>query len=251
MNKATEISHRHHGHHANQHMLEAAREHMLAETHSVRHREHHEHREHQHQLSGIDVSHYQGNIHCDKVRAAHPHFVYVKATEGANNEDERFHSNWHGVRESGLTHGAYHIFNPSKSAHSQVTNFLHTIGRMSAGDLPPMLDLEKPHLWSHNHHANANKVVAWLREVKEKLHVTPILYMSPTFSNILGHDSRLKEFPLWVAAYQRHKPAAPAPFRHYRLWQYTQTGHQPGIHAFVDRDYFYGSTNELERMKKA
>lgn len=61
-------------------------------------------------VHGIDISKYQGDVDWRAARADGVEFVYIKATEGGDRLDERFHENWRGARDAGIPHGAYHFF---------------------------------------------------------------------------------------------------------------------------------------------
>jgi lysozyme len=56
-------------------------------------------------VRGIDVSHYQGDIHWDAVAAANIRFAYIKATEGADYIDPSFQQNWDGASAAHVARG--------------------------------------------------------------------------------------------------------------------------------------------------
>lgn len=76
---------------------------------------------------GIDVSHHQGEIDWSAVAADDITFAFIKATEGGDWVDPRFHENWAGARDSGLSVGAYHFFRTCTDAELQAENILATI----------------------------------------------------------------------------------------------------------------------------
>ncbi|HEV3471189.1 MAG TPA: GH25 family lysozyme, partial [Pyrinomonadaceae bacterium] len=92
-------------------------------------------------LLGIDVSHYQGGVNWEAVKAAGCAFAFAKATEGAGVTDPFFHANWAGMKAAGLLRGAYHFFRPAQDAAQQAAHFLSTV-QLQPGDLPPVLDVE-------------------------------------------------------------------------------------------------------------
>ena len=74
--------------------------------------------------NGIDVSKYQGKIDWEKV-ASDPkiQFVYIKATEGARQVDNKYHDYVDDARKEGLKIGSYHYFIGRKPAKDQFRNF--------------------------------------------------------------------------------------------------------------------------------
>ena len=61
------------------------------------------------EVSGIDVSKYQGDIDWNSVRAAGVRFAWIKATEGGDRVDEKFAQNWAAAKAAGVPRGAYHF----------------------------------------------------------------------------------------------------------------------------------------------
>lgn len=56
-------------------------------------------------IHGIDVSRYQGEIDWQEVRRSGVEFVWIKATEGGDYLDPKFHSYWEGARAAGIPAG--------------------------------------------------------------------------------------------------------------------------------------------------
>lgn len=91
-------------------------------------------------VRGIDVSHHQGVIDWQKVRAAGFSFAYIKASEGGDFTDPQFAANWRGAKAAGIARGAYHLFTLCTPVTPQIDNFVNTV--YEVGELPPVLDLE-------------------------------------------------------------------------------------------------------------
>lgn len=92
-------------------------------------------------VQGVDVSHHQGAIDWNRVRADGVDFAYIKATEGADMRDARFTENWRGSGQAGVKRGAYHFFTLCRLARDQAENFIALVPR-DADALPYALDLE-------------------------------------------------------------------------------------------------------------
>ena len=94
-----------------------------------------------HQVHGVDVSRWQGDIDWPKVAGDGIDFAYIKATEGRDFSDRRFTTNWTAARAAGLEVGAYHYFTLCSDAAAQADHFLET-APSGPDDLPPVVDLE-------------------------------------------------------------------------------------------------------------
>src|SRR5689334_7173402 len=70
-------------------------------------------------IHGIDISKYQGEIDWAAVRGAGTKFVWIKATEGGDHLDERFHANWAGAKAAGVPYGFYHFMYWCRPADQQ------------------------------------------------------------------------------------------------------------------------------------
>lgn len=192
-------------------------------------------------LSGIDVSHYQGQVNWSKVQAAGVAFAFAKATEGVNYTDATFATNWAGIKNAGLLRGAYHFFRASQDAIAQAQAFLQAVP-LQPGDLPPVLDVETTDNVSNG--ALQAGVQTWLNTVAGQTGVVPILYASPGFWN--AHiNSSFGQYPLWVAQYGVQTPRMPNGWTDWKFWQYSQSGNVDGVTGAVDLDYFQGSTGDL------
>lgn len=203
---------------------------------------------------GIDVSHHNNEIDWDKVKEAGVEFAFVKATEGATYQDPTFAGHFAAIKKRGILRGAYHFFQPKTSSVSaQVANFCNVFGSARTGDLQPVLDIENEKLYAGiSKKAAADLAVAWCDGVRAKLgdKVTPIIYASPGFvDGILGNDTRLKGYPLWIANYTSNPfPRVPQPWNTWDLWQFTETGTCPGITGNVDLNRCNGDRSRLEAL---
>ena len=200
-------------------------------------------------IQGIDVSHYQGDIDWQKVAAPGVvKFAYAKASEGIDNTDPSFSTNFAGMLDAGLLRGAYHFFHPEYAAADQAAHFLNVLGTPRAGDLPPMLDLETD--GGLEGPAIVARALQWLDQVQMAVKCTPIVYCSPNFwTNVLGSPSDLTEFRFWIADYKAgDAPVLPPGVADYTFWQYTANGALDGIAVPVLLDRFNGSLDALRAM---
>ena len=198
-------------------------------------------------IHGIDVSHYQKNIDWEDVRAMQTKnikigFSFIKATEGADDVDDAFSSNWKEAKKAGLPRGAYHFFLANKSGKAQAKNFIANV-RLSKGDLPPVLDVEQ--LSGCNKATLQQNVSDWLAIVESHYKVRPIIYTGADFYNNFLAE-RFDSFPLWVAHYfVKDKPRVK---RNWQFWQHNEAGRVNGIDAYVDFNVFNGDSADFKKM---
>lgn len=199
-------------------------------------------------LPGIDVSHWQGEIDWARVAGAGTRFAFLKATDGHDFLDPTYSTNRAGARSNGLAVGAYHFARPDASKGDAVEEARWFVSQADPrpGNLLPVLDLETSKgldqqgvtLWARR----------WIAEVRRLTGVTPLVYTSPYGWMQRTGDSRALArdgAPLWIAHWGVDSPLLPAgdwDGRGWRVWQYTSSGHVPGIRGRVDLDVAPGNS---------
>ncbi|WP_127143801.1 glycoside hydrolase family 25 protein [Pelagibacterium montanilacus] len=196
-------------------------------------------------VHGIDISHHQGDIDWHAVARAGTRFAFIKATEGGDHLDRRFHENWERSRAAGVPRSAYHFAYWCRSAEEQVAWFARNVPA-EADALPPVLDLE----WNNHSSCRPNlsraevleKVRIMLRGMEAHTGKVPIIYTDINFHRDILEGVAL-ENPMWLrsVAAQPHERYTNRPWT---FWQYTQTGTVPGIRGGVDRNAWYGSESD-------
>lgn len=187
-------------------------------------------------LEGIDVSHYQGVIDWEGVRAAGKRFAYCKASEGATLADPSFERNMAGARAADLRAGAYHFLAAGSSGEAQARHFLQA-SKPCWSDLPPMLDVEiagkaesPSALWAR---VRAWCALVWAAPGARQ----PIIYTMPSLARAY-HAAQvapeLAAHPLWVAHWGVSAPLVPKPWQDWLIWQKTNKGRVAGIRGTVD-----------------
>lgn len=128
-------------------------------------------------LEGIDVSSWQGEIDWSRVAGSGKVFAWIRASFGTTS-DEHFAANWSGAMYlAGMSRGAYHFMTNAVPA-AQAYAFLRSYP--GAGELPPVLDLERGLNGSAPDPAAA---LEWIEIVREELGVQPMVYCSPAFAD--------------------------------------------------------------------
>jgi lysozyme len=195
-------------------------------------------------LSGIDVSHYQGNVNWGSVKNAGCVFAFAKATEGTSVLDATFAANWAGMQSAGVIRGAYHFYRPQQDSTQQAQFFLSVV-KIQPGDLPPVIDIEENDGVTGS--ALTGGVQNWLDIVAQGCGVTPIIYTRTSFWNQY-FDGSFGDYPLWLARYSSQPGALPNGWSVWTFWQYSQSLTISGVSGDVDHDYFNGSMDRLQAL---
>ena len=195
-------------------------------------------------ISGIDVSHYQGQVNWNTAAKSGIQFAFIKATQGEGDVDPEFARNWTASAEAGVVRGAYHFFMPGEDAKSQAEHFLKTVGDYGQA-LPPALDIEVDQDVPPATYAAA--IRTWVTVVEEALGCKPIIYTDRPFWN--EHvNMNFDGYPLWLADYTA-KPTLPDGWTQWVFWQHSDKGNVPGIVGNVDQNFFNGDTADVQQLR--
>lgn len=195
-------------------------------------------------VKGIDISHWNGKVDFAAIKKAGIKFVISKATEGTSSTDSYFSTNWNEAKAHGLIRGAYHFFHPNLNAAAQFEHYKKVVGTIDKTDFAPILDFETTD--GLNAHDCVNHGADWMNAAKAFYGRTPIFYSYLSFiRDNLKNPTYYGSFPLWLAAYAKMPPVCPAPWPHYAIWQYSESGVCPGVPGHCDMNYFFGTEDEL------
>ncbi|HTO51901.1 MAG TPA: GH25 family lysozyme [Myxococcota bacterium] len=190
-------------------------------------------------IRGIDVSHHQGKIDWQKVRADGVVFAFIKASEGKDHVDSAFKANWAAAQAAGVRRGAYHFFTFCSAGAAQADHFTSTVGP-SFGELAPVADVE----FVGNCGAAPPdeqirvELAVFLQAIERASGRKPLLYFtSEARRRIL--DSRFAGYPLFPRSIFG-EPVEEG----WAFWQYAANGRVSGVRTLVDLDAFAGA--ELE-----
>ena len=193
-------------------------------------------------IKGFDVSHHQGVIDWKKISPQQYQFVYLKATEGGDYQDDQFQNYWMEARERGMHVGAYHFYRLCRDGKIQAQNFIETVPNKSNA-LPPVIDLEYD-----SNCINTFTKEQLLKQIKimhDELHhhyaKQPIFYTSKNFYNIIL-VGEFKNTPIWIREYKEQPDLKDG--RAWTFWQQTNQGSIQGIRKSVDLNVFHGSADE-------
>jgi len=150
-----------------------------------------------HQIHGLDVSSYQGDINWNEVYNSGYRFAFARASWGDESPptyvDAKFQQNMENGYTSGMLMGAYHFAYPDygTDAASEARHFLNVAGTyLTNGYLRPVLDLERGESlgWT----ALSNWIHEWMDTVNHETGVEPILYTYTDYARNL--DTSLSQY---------------------------------------------------------
>ena len=203
-------------------------------------------------LSGIDISHHNGDIDFERVRAAGNAFVFAKATQDTEFVDPMFVTNMMRARQAGLAAGGYHFFDYSLDGRDQADHFIDRLELAGAldGALPPVVDVE---CWapigSSIHAVSAARLRDFVARVYERTGRLPIIYTSVfMWRQVVGNVEGFEHLPLWAACWGCDAPPSIAPG--WQAWDFWQTGvgRVPGV-GRLDANYFSGDVDDLTALR--
>lgn len=197
------------------------------------------------QISGIDVSVWQGDIDFERVKASGIDSVYIRACEGVNIKDRYFERNYEKARESGLKYGFYHYVTARSAEEAEEqADFFASLIKTKPCDMRAVMDFEN--LSGLTAGESVNIAEHYLERLSEHLGYTPALY-SDAYDAASIWKSHLKRYPLWVADYGVREPYSIGGWPYWSGFQYDDKGKVPGISGHVDLDYFKGAIFLTER----
>jgi lysozyme len=200
-------------------------------------------------VNGIDVSDWQGAVDWAAVNAAGYSFAFAKASEGAGWTGKTFAQNRSGIARAGILRGAYHMFTFDANPIDQASLFLST-AQPSGGDLPPVVDLERPTKLGPRD--NVAAIRRFLDLIEARTHIPTIVYVGYYYwRDVLGSTDAFADHPLWLANYtdEPQPTVVPSVWKTVTFWQYSSKGSVGGIKGLVDLDRYLGTPAQLEALR--
>jgi len=190
---------------------------------------------------GVDVSHYQGEVDWEKVKAAGIDFVILRlgyrgyGQAGNLKVDKRFHENIKGAQLCGLDVGVY-LFSQAINEAEAVEEAEFVLEQLEDYELqlPVVFD---PELIRDDTARTDNvtgeqftlNTIAFCEKIKEA-GFAPMIYSNMLWEAELFDLTRLAAYPIWYADYE----SVPQTPYHFRFWQYSEKGTVDGIKGLVD-----------------
>lgn len=203
--------------------------------------------------SGVDVSKWQGCVGSSQAATAKNagvNFAFVKVTEGNGYTDSVADCTMRSLKANGIRRGVYHFARPDlgNSPEAEADWFIsQTRGYVNDGVIP-VLDWEP----SGSYVTWSWWALRWLQRVESAWDVKPLLYTSASVIKMTDWTAVAKaNYGLWVAGYPRgysgealrnpgSVPYDVSPWQFAAAWQYSSSGHVPGMGERIDVNWFYG-----------
>ena len=186
-------------------------------------------------IKGIDISHWNGSIDFEKVKASGIEFVIIKAggSDKGFYTDSKFKENYDKALAAGLSIGAYYFagryFRGVEAGVTDAQKFIDILKGLKF-DYPVFLDIEAQD--SRYKEEITDAAVAFCEQMEKAGYFVGI-YASDIagFKDRLNHE-RISSYAHWVARYGKEPEVCKA----YGIWQYTSKGSVSGISGSVDMD---------------
>lgn len=203
-------------------------------------------------IKGLDISSIQGNVDFAAVAATGIQFIICRCGVGNGGKDSNYDKNIAAATAAGLKVAAYHFIyplppNPSQPLHDPVKQAkLHAGWAGSTSTVSVICcDLEWPApqdwaKWGCTAAQITQWAVTYLQAYEVATGIRPVVYTYPYFAKALNLPQSFgQDYLLWLASYEP-KPAIPAPWSDWVIWQDTggtgpNAGHLPNG-ALVDTD---------------
>jgi GH25 family lysozyme M1 (1,4-beta-N-acetylmuramidase) len=212
-------------------------------------------------MRGVDVHQDKGNPDWKQAFAAGVRFAWLKVSEGAGGHPNEKILPWYkhnapAAKAAGIRVGGYHFLTtgiPSSSPKEEAEFFLSRL-RLARGDLLPACDFEQEP-------PDATQALAFLRLVKERIGIKPILYVGSNFLDRAlsgatpAERQALKRFPLWFADYGPKNDGSDHGIRHdthgfkVLVHQFTSKGKIAGVSSPTDLDKLIASSLDTITFK--
>ena len=197
-------------------------------------------------LSGIDVSHYQGDINWKAVKEYGIDFAFIKCLQGKSRVDECFHTNMQNAIANDIPVGVY-VYSKAKTIDDAVAEAKRVIKECSQYKLtyPVVFDFESKHFEDMSLAMRGKIIDAFCQTILSDGKYIPMLYSSRYWLMHMIPAEVVKKYDIWLAEYTTGKPKYTGD---YKIWQYG-VGKVSGIIGDVDMNigyYDYGKENNME-----
>lgn len=202
-----------------------------------------------HEVRGVDVSSYQGEIDWPALVGDDLDFAYLKATEGSSYVDERFVENWEHARSTDLLVGAYHFVSFESPGRAQAQHVIDTVP--TGGTLPIAVDVEFYGDYFEDPPSRAQVdaiLVPLLDELTAHYGIAPVIYTTADAYE-LYIDGSYPDSPIWIRSVVL--PPDLGDERPWAFWQYSHRDRREGYDGqerYIDMNVFAGSRAELAML---
>jgi lysozyme len=205
-------------------------------------------------ILGTDISHWEDNpetpkeIDFNQMKMAGANFCIFKSTQGKTHVDRVFQISWADCKGI-MPRGVFHWIDWTCPGLDQAKHFVDVVyGKGDDPEITPVIDFEDRNNVPARSVANGH-LWNWLQYVEKTTNRVPMIYTSPAYWAEFGNNNvAWRKYRLWIANYGVLKPAIPAPWIDYAIWQYTAKGNGKmfGAEAVeMDLNWFNGTYEDL------
>ncbi len=190
-------------------------------------------------LKGIDVSHHNGTIDWDKVKADGIEFAILRCGYGRKSVrqiDRQFERNYSECKRVGIPVGVYH-YSYAKSADDAAleADFMLELLAGKQFEYPVVFDIEDKGQEAYGKNVLTEITVAFCEKIEKAGYYVSIYTNVDWFENKLDLE-KLGAYDKWLA----HWASSPKWDNSFGgLWQYSDSGRVNGIETAVDMDISY------------
>jgi len=202
-------------------------------------------------VKGFDFSHYQGQINWQAAKAAGNRFAYGKVIEGTQYPDATWMRNRASALALGIPVGGYFWAHPNLDARASANGFLAHLNQVP-GMLQPILDIEhngSPYGPDGAGGRSPSQIHSWIHTFRDVVQAagyrldiyTGAWWWNPQVGPAAGNCTTCAKSRLYLSRYAPSMGEIPAPWTKAAVWQYTETGHVPGVSGYCDQDVLVGA----------
>jgi lysozyme len=178
---------------------------------------------------GIEISEQEKNIDFKAIKSSGISVVYIRACEGASNEDNFFKVHYDNAISEGLKVGFYQdITARSEYEAVQQAEYFYGLIKYKQMDCYPAMKFKN---FGDLSIAEINQIAkAYLTTLEKLTGITPIIFSTSSDAFNVWYCTLIK-YPLWVADYNGEVPENTGAWSSWTGFQYTASGNLVGIDA--------------------
>lgn len=212
------------------------------------------------QITGIDVSQYQGVMNWETAKAAGAQFAFIRACFGSS-KDAQFDRNWAESKRVGIPRGAYGWVINGVNQQINAQRFRNYVGD-DIGELDPVCDFERYRIKLPDgtyiyKYPTFGELRTFVEQVELLFKRIPFIYSSTGYWRSLPNSTTQTwavRYPYWHAQYtSAANPVIPAPFPKWTFWQWSADGNGKGKEygaqsSAIDLNRFNGDIVDFHKL---
>lgn len=192
-------------------------------------------------IKGIDVSHYQGEVDWERVKADGIEFVILKIGGNSRVLDPKYKVNIEGANAAGLKVGVYY-YSKAQNVESAILDAKFVIKNITGHTIsyPVVIDVED----SSQEHLGKKKIGSIAKAFCDEIRsagYTPMLYCNENWYKNFIDVSQLEDVEKWVARYNYFYDKN----IERGIWQCSERGRVDGIVGAVDINFGYTDYSQM------